>query len=81
MVNPSELSKNNVANAIPNLEKRLSMPLAFVLPKNCSPAPAIEPDKPALLPDCKRTVEISPMELIIRIIIIAIVMISPPSSP
>jgi len=80
-VNPKELSKNNMAKTIPNLEKKLSNPLALVFPKNCSPAPAMEPDNPALLPDCKRTVAIKPNELMIKTTIIAITTTSPPLKP
>lgn len=43
-----------------NLEKKSSIP--FFLPNMVSAPPEIEPDKPALLPDCKRTVAISAID-------------------
>jgi hypothetical protein len=77
IVSPRELKRNRTANAMLNLENSPSKPLA-ALPKNCSPAPVIDPDKPALLPDCKRTVAINPIELILKTIMINMVMFSPP---
>jgi hypothetical protein len=73
MVKPKELKRKRTAKAILSLENKESMPLA-ALPKNCSPAPVIEPDKPALFPDCNKTVAIKPSELIIRTTIIKMVM-------
>jgi len=49
-----ESSIKRTAQAIDHLPNLPSIPLAF-LPIKASAPPAIAPDKPALLPGCKRT--------------------------
>ena len=54
-------------------DKIASIVLPLFLPKNVSAPPAIEPDKPAVLPDCIKTIAISAIATIMCKITIAII--------
>lgn len=71
---------NTTAATVVHLLNKASIVLPLFLPKKVSAPPAIEPDNPALFPDCKRTIAINETATMIWTMVKNIVIFTPPES-